>query len=126
MKPSELQFKPVDGLHDQFACNVCGHEGPGTSWRMADVPVHGGRNTFSVVVCSRKCQRAYQHHPSAQKHLADGIARVEAMPAPEPTPEEIEGFASILRKAAANIGLELGDVQVGPMPAQKGGDSWPS
>ena len=78
MKAKELVFHRVEGHPPQFTCNYCGLIAPAYDWLIAEIPIGDG-DTVSLVVCSRRCQRAFQSHPASNRYISDLMRRVAAM-----------------------------------------------
>ncbi len=79
MKVKDLEFHSIEGNAPVFTCNNCGKRGEARGWFIADIAIGEGSDTASIVVCSRRCEQAFKHHPMAQKYVNDMLSRVYAM-----------------------------------------------
>ena len=111
MKASQLQFNKVEGSPPAFTCNVCSGHTTNSVWRVADIPIHEGKDVASIVVCSKRCQKMFVQHPAAKEYIADLVKRTEAMKRPEPTAQELARIKDMVTRAAAQAGIEVSDIK---------------
>lgn len=103
MKASELVFNRVHDAPPGFICNVCAHRYTLSQWHMADVPIHKGKDTASIVICSKACMRRFLGQDDADQKLTDFIRRSEKMKPLPPTPEETQRMEEMLQRAMGGV-----------------------
>lgn len=104
MKAKYLHFKksaPLPGT----SCNYCGGSETQSSWHVADIPVHGGKDTASIVVCSKRCKKLFVQNPKADRYVNDLIKTVESQPRPVASKEIMAEFGEFLAEALKGTGI---------------------
>jgi hypothetical protein len=75
----DLVFHRIEGSPPVMTCNACGATKQAVAWRIADIALDDSGDTASIVVCSRRCEQTFKHHPMAERYVRDLLERVYAM-----------------------------------------------